>query len=204
MTSSLRDHKLEQFFKAVLKKHKENGEVPWEVLGPVLQSLGRGVTPERVRKIREKFQVERGMEKGIDLSNKEFILTISSLNVVDVKAIDDKVFDIAFKTFDQDEDGLLSLHEARIVLGLFLPIQIQQEQELVETIIYGMDNQKDGYIRQADMLKCIREVTTCSLSMYKEEFMLASLMLAGFLLYQVFKQCGMVPVIGVYEGPIGT
>ena len=42
----------------------------------------------------------------------------------------------------------------------------------------------------------------CSCFRYREEFLLASLMVAGFILYQVFKQFGIVPVIGVYEGPL--
>merc|ERR1712013_406916 len=55
---------------------------------------------------------------------------MASLNVVDVKAIEDSVFSTAFRIFDMDCDGMISLHEMRIVLSLFLPVQIQQEQEL--------------------------------------------------------------------------
>jgi len=39
---------------------------------------------------------------------------------------------------------------------------------------------------------------------YREEFILGSLMVAGFVLYQIFKEFGIVPVIGVYEGPLGV
>jgi len=90
------------------------------------------------------------------------------------------------------------------VLSIFLPIRVQQEQELVETILYSMDRQKDGYIRLQDLITGLRSSTSFSLSMYREEFILAGLMVAGFLLYQVAKQYGLVPVIGVYDGPIGT
>ena len=81
-----------------------------------------------------------------------------------------------------------------------------------------MDRQKDGYIRLEDLVAGLRSSTSFSLSMYREEFILAGLMVAGFLLYQVkkkfftctimtsqvAKQYGLVPVIGVYDGPIGT
>ena len=93
-----------------------------------------------------------------------------------------------------------------------------QTQELVETVLYSMDRQKDGYIRLQDLVAGLRSSTSFSLSMYREEFILAGLMVAGFLLYQVqsfayisshstsqvAKQYGLVPVIGVYDGPIGT
>ena len=100
----------------------------------------------------------------------------------------------------QDEDDRLSLPETRIVLSIFLPIRVQQEQaswvimndlyllwpqELVETILYSMDRQKDGYIRLEDLVAGLRSSTSFSLSMYREEFILAGLMVAGFLLYQV-------------------
>ena len=92
-------------------------------------------------------------------------------------------------------------------------------QELVETILYSMDRQKDGYVRLQHLVAGLRSSTSFSLSMYREEFILAGLMVAGFLLYQVqvftfpvvshptsqvAKQYGLVPVIGVYDGPIGT
>ena len=81
-----------------------------------------------------------------------------------------------------------------------------------------MDRQKDGYIRLNDLVAGLRSSTSFSLSMYREEFILVGLMVAGFLLYQVIsfsipikrmtfqvaKQYGLVPVIGVYDGPIGT
>ena len=64
----------------------------------------------------------------------------------------------------KNSDGLISLHEMRIVLSLFLPVQIQQEQEMVETTIYGMDTQKDGEIRFADFVKGVKDADTFNLS----------------------------------------
>ena len=45
----------------------------------------------------------------------------------------------------------------RIVLSLFLPVQIQQEQESVESTIYTMDTMRDGEIRLRDFVKGVRE-----------------------------------------------
>ena len=52
-----------------------------------------------------------------------------------------------------------------------------------------MDRQKDGYIRKEDLVTGLRSSTSFSLSMYREEFILAGLMVAGFLLYQVCFMC---------------
>jgi len=131
-------------------------------------------------------------------------MAVCSIGVSDINSIPENVFSSAFKIFDQDEDERLSLPETRIVLSIFLPIRVQQEQELVDTILYSMDRQKDGYIRLQDLVAGLRSSTSFSLSMYREEFILAGLMVAGFLLYQVAKQYGLVPIIGVYDGPIGT
>ena len=74
----------------------------------------------------------------------------------------------------QDEDNLLSLTEARIILSIFLPVRVQQEQvtqatsstqELVETILYSMDSQKDGYVRHSDLVAGIRSSNSFSLSL---------------------------------------
>ena len=82
-----------------------------------------------------------------------------------------------------------------------------------------MDTQKDGEIRFGDFVKGVKDSGTFKLSLYggfknykkfklffryREEFLLASLMVAGFVLYQIFKEFGIVPVIGVYEGPLGA
>ena len=53
----------------------------------------------------------------------------------------------------------------RTVLTLFLPSKIQQERELVETIIYGMDTQKDGEIRFSEFVKGVKDSDTFNLSL---------------------------------------
>ena len=147
-------------------------------------------------------------------------MAVCSIGVSDTNSIPENVFSSAFKIFDQvklalfnemknscnqDEDDRLSLPETRIILSIFLPIRVQQEQvwtnqpdlwllnqELVETILYSMDRQKDGYIRLNDLVAGLRSSTSFSLSMYREEFILVGLMVAGFLLYQVI--CFWIPI----------
>ena len=93
----------------------------------------------------------------------------------------------------------------RIVLSLFLPSQLQREQESVESALYSMDRERDGQVREADFVRGVREAGMVRLTSYTEEIMLASLVLAGFVLYQMLSQCGMLPVIGFYdEGPLGA
>ena len=64
---------------------------------------------------------------------------------------------------------------------------MQQEQESVESAIYCMDRERDGHIREADFVRGVREAGAARfrLTRYKEEILLISLMLAGFVLYQV-------------------
>ena len=57
----------------------------------------------------------------------------------------------------QDSDGRISLHEMRIVLSLFLPVQVQQEQEEVESALYTMDTNRDGQISYNDFVRGVRE-----------------------------------------------
>jgi len=201
MANSIRDEKITEFFQSVFKSHMDKeGNVSFGKLDRILTSLGRKISEERILKIMKKFKEDDN--EMINWRDPDFIMTVASLNVVDVKAIEDAVFATAFRIFDMDSDGRISLHEMRIVLSLFLPVQIQQEQERVETTIFGMDTQKDGEIRYTDFVKGVRDSGTFKLSMYREEFLLASLMVVGFVLYQLFKEYGIVPVIGVYEGPM--
>ena len=220
MANSLRDEKITEFFQSIFKRHADDEDlVKYDQLDAILTSLGRKVSPERISKIRKKFDTEN--TNVVNFKDPEFIMTVASLNVVDVKAIEDCVLEAAFKIFDMDEDGKISLHEMRIVLSLFLPVQIQQEQESVESTIYTMDTMRDGEIRLGDFVKGVREAGSFRLRRsvevihgheniypsfyrYKEEIMLASLMVAGFIIYQILSECGMLPVIGFYEGPLGA
>ena len=99
MTNSVRDQKITEFFQSVLRDHQDQaGNVSWDKLEPVLRSLGRRLGQERLEKIRRRFEVE---ETGlIDPTDPEFITTIASLNVSDVRSIEDSVLATAFRIFD--------------------------------------------------------------------------------------------------------
>ena len=76
----------------------------------------------------------------------------------------------------------------KIVLSLFLPPRLQQEQESVESALYSMDRERDGQVREADFVRGLREAGGLRLTSYTEEIVLASLVLAGFVLYQMLSQ----------------
>jgi Ca2+-binding EF-hand superfamily protein len=99
MANPIRDEKITEFFQSVIKSHMdEEGKVTYDKLGKILTSLGRKISGERILKIKKKFGVEDS--DMIDWEDPDFIMTVASLNVVDVKAIADGVFSKAFKIFD--------------------------------------------------------------------------------------------------------
>ena len=100
MSHSVRDEKIFEFFKSVLKSHSdETGKVKFDKLGVILTSLGRKISEERISKIKKKFDTKgNGV---IDNKDPEFLMTIASINVVDVKAIEDAVYSTAFRIFDK-------------------------------------------------------------------------------------------------------
>ena len=99
MANSIRDEKITEFFQSVFKSHMdEEGKVTYDKLGKILTSLGRKISGERILKIKKKFGVEDS--DVIDCEDPDFIMTVASLNVVDVKAIEDGVFSKAFRIFD--------------------------------------------------------------------------------------------------------
>jgi len=198
-----RDEKITEFFHSVFRRHANTqGEVLFSQLDGILTSLGRKIPPGRIAKLRAKFDPDN--TGRVDWASTQFVMTLASLNVVDVAAIEDNVFASAFKIFDMNCDGRVSLHEMRILLSLFLPAAVQQEREAVESTIYNMDTQRDGEIRFADFVKGVKDHATFKVSRYKEEIILASFVVAGFLLYQMFKEWGFVPVIGISEGTLGV
>ena len=115
------------------------------------------------------------------------------------------IYHFLIKFYFEDSDGKISLHEMRIVLSLFLPPRLQHEQESVESTLYSMDRARDGQVTESDFVRGVREAGVFRLTSYTEEIMLASLVVAGFVLYQMLSGCGMLPVIGFYdEGPLGA
>ena len=54
----------------------------------------------------------------------------------------------------------------RILLSLFLPVNIQKEQENVESTIYSMDTRRDGEISLSDFIRGVRDVGSFKISRY--------------------------------------
>ena len=105
MSNSIRDEKITEFFQSVFKSHaNEEGKVTYDKLGKILTSLGRKIGEERIVKIKRKFDAEDS--DVIDWNDPDFIMTVASLNVVSVKAIEDRVFSAAFKIFDMVNNSL--------------------------------------------------------------------------------------------------
>ena len=81
-----------------LRHADSEGVVSFDSLEAALASLGRRVPSEQLNKIRKKF--DKDNSGVINLQDPEFILSVASLNVVDVGAIKDDVLTAAFKIFD--------------------------------------------------------------------------------------------------------
>ena len=164
MTNSLRDRKITEFFTSIIKNHADkDGKVSFEKLDIILTSLGRKVSADRLVKIRKKLETQ-SVDGTIDYKDPNLVMIIASINVVDIGSIDDNVLNTAFKVFDLDEDGKISLHEMRILLSLFLPVQIQKEQENIESTIYSMDTRRDGEISLRDFVRGVRDVGSFRIS----------------------------------------
>ena len=57
----------------------------------------------------------------------------------------------------------------RILLSLFLPVAVQQEQELVESTLYSMDTNRDGEISYNAFVKGVRDSDSFKLTRFIEE-----------------------------------
>ena len=62
----------------------------------------------------------------------------------------------------------------RILLSLFLPVAVQQEQELVESTLSSMDTKRDGEISYNAFVKGVRESDSFKLTRFSEELLLVS------------------------------
>ena len=99
MANSLRDKKITEFFSKVIKNYAdEDGKVNFDRLDAILTSLGRKVSADRLFKIRKKL--EKDGQETIAHDDPNFIMTIASINVVDIGSIDEDVLNTAFKVFD--------------------------------------------------------------------------------------------------------
>ena len=59
----------------------------------------------------------------------------------------------------------------RILLSLFLPVAVQQEQELVESTLYSMDTNRDGEISYNAFVRGVRDSDSFKLTRFSEELL---------------------------------
>ena len=101
MSQKERDEKILEFFRAVFKSYdvKNDGTIETSKLGGILRSLGRLTEKEFLDNLIQRFDKE---EKGtIEWNNKEFLMVVALMDVVDVNVISEPVFLAGFTTFDQ-------------------------------------------------------------------------------------------------------
>ena len=114
MANSLRDKKITEFFTKVIKNHADDeGLVNFAKLDDILTSLGRKVSADRLFKIKKKLEKEG--KDTIAFDDPNFIMTIASINVVDIGSIDEDVLNTAFKVFD--------------MVGISLPTKMSNKKE---------------------------------------------------------------------------
>merc|ERR1711936_358233 len=158
MSQKERDEKILEFFRAVFKKHDETNEgtIKTADLCEILGSLGRSTDMELLdNQLIKRFE-EEGKGK-IEWNTDEFLMMVALMDVVDVNAISDSVFEAGFKTFDQDKDGFLTHLELHTAARLFLPMDIQEDEEYLEDLINKMDVKDDGKIALPEFEHFIKE-----------------------------------------------
>merc|ERR1719308_709976 len=149
------DQKILEFFKAVFATYDRNsdGTIDTTELGTVLRALGKVVSEEKLTELIKEFDFDHNGK--IDWTNGEFLLVIAAIDLVD-----DLVFSAAFRTFDQDANGIITPLEMHIVVGLFLPMELKDQDSFVEDLINRMDVNKDGKIGFSEFVKFVKQAGT--------------------------------------------
>eukprot|EP00090_Calanus_glacialis_P004964 TRINITY_DN13775_c0_g1_i2.p2 TRINITY_DN13775_c0_g1~~TRINITY_DN13775_c0_g1_i2.p2 ORF type:complete len:166 (-),score=56.96 TRINITY_DN13775_c0_g1_i2:84-581(-) len=157
------DLQLIDFFKTVFATYDKNGDgtIDTTELGLVLRALGREASEEKLTELIEEFDVDHNGK--LDWTNGEFLMVVAAIDVVDVNLIDDLVFSAAFRTFDQDANGQITPLEMHIVVGLFLPMELKEQDDFVEDLIRKMDTNRDGKIGYSEFVKFVKEAGTASI-----------------------------------------
>eukprot|EP00092_Neocalanus_flemingeri_P078820 GFUD01098108.1.p1 GENE.GFUD01098108.1~~GFUD01098108.1.p1 ORF type:complete len:166 (+),score=38.87 GFUD01098108.1:160-657(+) len=157
------DTQIMDFFRSVFATYDKNsdGTIDTEELGSVLSALGRTASEEKLSELIEEFDFDHNGK--LDWTNGEFLMVVAAIDVVDANLIDDLVFSAAFRTFDQDADGRITPLEMHIVVRLFLPLDVKEEDEFVEDLIRKMDTNKDGKIGYSEFVKYVKEAGTASI-----------------------------------------
>merc|ERR1719244_992894 len=87
---------------------------------------------------------DRNKSGRIEFDNGEFLLVVALMDVVG--DIDDFALVIGFKTFDQDGDGAITTSELEAVARIFLPMKVQQTDDIVNKLMKEMNFNMDGKV----------------------------------------------------------
>jgi len=157
------EDKILDFFRAVFTTYDINkdGCIDVQELDKVLAALGRVAPQDTVDDLISRFDIDSSGK--IEWNNGEFLMVIASISVTDVSTIDDFVFSAAFRTFDQDADGLITPLEMHIVVRLFLPMDTDEQDKFVEELIQKMDTNVDGKIDFQEFVQFVKESGNCDI-----------------------------------------
>ena len=168
--------KTETFLRRVFKRLevRSEGKISSEEVGRVLTALGRPLDEET----RQNLLNRHGGRAGPGL-----LRDIALLPLTDVRLLQEFVFSAAFTTFDQDVDGLISARDMRGLLTLFLPPNIQQDEERLGVLVERMDVNKDCMIKYEEFLQTVRQTGESDMFRYYEPVLKAAATLIGFIVY---------------------
>ena len=167
--------KTETFLRRVFKTLEvKEGRITSEELGRVLRALGRPQDEENRQNLlnRHGGQASPGLLRDIAL-----------YPITDVRLLEEFVFSAAFTTFDQDVDGFISPRDMRGLLPLFLPRNLQKDEERLAVVVERMDRNKDCMIAYEEFVQTIRETGEPDMFRYYDPVLKAAATIIGFVVY---------------------
>ena len=167
--------KTETFLRRVFKTLEvKEGRITSEELGRVLRALGRPQDEENRQNLlnRHGGQASPGLLRDIAL----FPLT-------EVRLLEEFVFSAAFTTWDQDVDGFISPRDMRGLLPLFLPHNLQKDEERLAVVVERMDRNKDCMIAYEEFVQTVRETGEPDMWRYYDPVLKAAATIIGFVVY---------------------
>ena len=168
--------KTETFLRRVFKalEVRSEGRVSSEEVGRVLRALGRPQDLETRQNL---------LNRHGGTASPGLLRDIALYPITDVRLLEEFVFSAAFTTFDQDVDGFISPRDMRGLLPLFLPHNIQKDEERVAVLVERMDRNKDSMIAYEEFVQTIRETGEPDMFRYYDPVLKAAATLIGFVVY---------------------
>ena len=168
--------KTESFLRTVLKTLDVNtdGKLSSEEVGRVLAVLGRPQDEETRQNL---------LNRHGGTASPRLLRDIALYPLTDVRLLEEFVFSAAFTTFDQDVDGFISPRDMRGLLPLFLPHNIQKDEERLAVLVERMDRNNDCMIAYEEFVQTIRETGEPDMFRYYDPVLKAAATLIGFVVY---------------------